>query len=100
MATTRRNKRRSTSSISPPKPRQTVCLETTDSTLYRRPAAFLNWASTARDPQAQAALLANQFIQQNRGILHQLGVAIEIAYDGSTVDLVFRTGTRVGAIPL
>jgi hypothetical protein len=100
MATARRNKRRSASSISLPKPRQTVCLETTDSTLFRRPAAFLNWASTARDPQTQAALLANQFIQQNRGILHQLGVVIEIAYDRSTVDFFFRTGTRVGAIPL
>jgi hypothetical protein len=44
--------------------------------------------------------LANQFIQQNRGILHQLGVLIETAYDRATVDLVFRTGTRVGAIPL
>ena len=89
MGTVRRNKRRSASSISLPKPRQTVCLETTDSTLFRRPAAFLNWASTARDPQAQAALLANQFIEQNRGILHQLGVVIEIAYDHSTVELVF-----------
>jgi hypothetical protein len=100
MATARRDKIRSAFPASLPKPRQTVCLETTDSTLFRRPAAFLNWASTARDLHTQAARLANQFIQQNRGILSQFGVVSEIAYDGSTVDLVFRTGTRVGAIPL
>jgi hypothetical protein len=63
MATARRDKIRSAFSTSLPKPRQTVCLETTDSTLFRRSAAFLNWASTARDPQTQAARLANQFIQ-------------------------------------
>ena len=100
MATQRRNKDRSAFSNALLKPRQTVCLETTDSTLFRRPAVFLNSASTARDPQTQTARLANQFIQQNRGILSQFSVASEVAYDGSTVDLVFRTGTRVGGIPL
>lgn len=100
MAIGRRNGIRSTFSTSFLKPRQTACLETTDSTLFRRPAAFLNWPSTARDPQTQAARLANQFLEQNRGILYQFGVVSEIAYDGSTVDLIFRTGTRVGAIPL
>jgi hypothetical protein len=44
--------------------------------------------------------LANQFIQHNRGILNQFGVTSEIAFDGSIVDIVFRTSTRVGAIPL
>lgn len=71
-----------------------------DSTVFRRHATFLVSASAGRDSQAQAARLANQFIQQNRGILNQFGVASEIAYDGSTVDVVFRTSTRVGAIPL
>ena len=100
MATGRRTRIRSTFSTSFPRPRQTVCLETTDSTLSRWPASFLNWASRRQDAHSQAGHLVNQFIQQNRGILSQFGVATEVGYDGSTVDLVFRTGTRVGAIPL
>ena len=100
MAITRRAKIRSAFSSSSPTPRPSVCLETRDSTVFRRQATFLVSASGGRDLQAQAARLANQFIQQNRGILSQFGVASEIGYDGSTVDVVFRTSTRVGAIPL
>jgi hypothetical protein len=58
----------------------------------RRPAS--------RDPNSQAARLAHQFISQNSELLSNLGVVVEPRYDGSTVELVFRTGTRVGAIPL
>lgn len=81
-------------------PRQSVCLETTDSTVFRLRATFLNLASTARDPQAQAARLGTQFLQQNRGVLANFGVEGDLAFDGSNVDVVLKTSTRVGAIPL
>jgi hypothetical protein len=44
--------------------------------------------------------LAHQFIGQNAGLLGNLGIVIEPRYDGTAVELVFRTGTRIGAIPL
>jgi hypothetical protein len=81
-------------------PRPTACLETTDSTAFRQSATFLDSVGAARDRQAQLARLANQFIRQNQGILDQFGVIAEMAYDGSTVDLIFRTSTRIGALPL
>jgi len=100
MAAARRGKVYSRFVSSIPTPRPNVCLETTDSAAFRQPATFLDSASAARDRQAQLARLANQFIHQNHGILNQFGVVVEMAYDGSTVDLVFRTGTRIGAMPL
>jgi hypothetical protein len=80
--------------------RQTACLETTDSTIFRQPATFLDSVGMTRDWQAQLARLANQFIRQNQGVLDQFGVIAEMAYDGSNVDLIFRTSTRIGALPL
>jgi hypothetical protein len=53
-----------------------------------------------RDPSAQAARLARQFIDRNHGLLANLGVAIDLDFDGRAVELAFRTDTRVGAIPL
>jgi hypothetical protein len=100
MAPARRGKIDSGLVSSIPTPRPSVCLETTDSTAFGQPATFLDSASTARDRQAQLARLANQFIHQNRGILDQFGVVAEMAYDGSTIDVVFRTSTRIGAMPL
>jgi McrBC 5-methylcytosine restriction system component len=100
MASSPRSKIRSQLLRSSPTPRPTLCLETTDSTVFRPHATFLVSASPGRDLQAQAARLASQFVQQNRGILNQFGVTSQIAYDGSTVELVFRTSTRIGAIPL
>jgi McrBC 5-methylcytosine restriction system component len=85
---------------SKPAPRQTACLETTDSTIFRQPATFLDSVGMTRDWQPQLARLANQFIRQNQGILNQFGVIAEMAYDGSNVDLIFRTSTRIGALPL
>jgi hypothetical protein len=102
MAAARPGKIRSGFVSSNPAPRSTVCLETTDSTHFRQSATFLDWAGTARDRQAQPQLarLANQFIRQNRDILDQFGVIAEMSYDGSNVDLIFRTSTRIGALPL
>lgn len=53
-----------------------------------------------RDPQAQAARLAQQFIRQNQGILKDFGISVNLTYDGNTIDLVFEANTKVGALPL
>jgi hypothetical protein len=102
MAAARPGKIRSVIASSNSAPRSTVCLETTDSTAFCQPATFLDSTVTARDRQAQPqfARLANQFIRQNQGILDQFGVIAEMTYDGSNVDLIFRTSTRIGALPL
>ena len=101
MASKRPGKIRSGFVSSNPAPRPTACLETTDSTAFHQPATFLD-SVAARDRQAQAQLarLANQFIRQNQSILDQFGVIAEMAYDGSNVDLIFHTSTRIGALPL
>jgi hypothetical protein len=44
--------------------------------------------------------VAKQFIAQNRGLLCDFGVVIEPEYDGSQVELLVKTGTQIGAIPL
>ena len=99
MTAARRGKIHSGFISSNPAPRPTVRLETTDSTSLHESATFLDSASTARDRQAQLARLGNQFILQNQGILNQFGATAEMAYDGSTVDLIFRTSTRIGRGP-
>ena len=53
-----------------------------------------------RDPQAMAARLANQFIDQNRGILNNFDVQASQDYDGQNIWLVLRTGIKAGAFPL
>lgn len=57
-------------------------------------------AQPSRDPNPQIAKLASQFIRRNRSLLKELGAEAEQYYDGSTVDVVVSTGTRVGAVPL
>ena len=100
MTAARRGKIHSGFVFSVPTPRPSFCLETTDSTVFRQPASFLDSSSGSRDRQAQLARLTNQFIQQNQAIFHQFGVIAEMAYDGSNVDLQLRTSTRIGALPL
>jgi hypothetical protein len=53
-----------------------------------------------RDPASQSARLAGHFIERNRATVSQIGASIEQQYDGSGVDLVVRTGTTIGAVPL
>jgi hypothetical protein len=53
-----------------------------------------------RDPQAQAARMAEQFVTQNRALLSLLDVRMERDYDGSDVRLLIQAGSAVGAIPL
>lgn len=76
------------------------CFEGIDSSTIRQPANILLRGQVPRDPQPQAARLAKNFLEQNRGILANMDVTAAVEYDGNTVDLVFTTGTCVGAIPL
>ncbi len=55
---------------------------------------------SSRDPVPQAARLAQQFITQNRGILNSFGVAADLHYDGTSLDLLLKSGTKIGALPL
>ena|ERR1700680_2724190 len=66
---------------------------------FANPQPSWTWPM-GREIQAQLARLTNQFIHQNQGILHQFGVIAEMAYDGSNVNLQFRTGARIDALPL
>ncbi len=84
----------------PFKPGESPCFEIVDSSTARLPATFLLKSQSSRDPQSQAARLANHFIRQNQGILGNIGISTGLDYDGSTVDIVLKAGTKVGAIPL
>jgi hypothetical protein len=77
-----------------------ICLELQDYTTVRKPAAELFAMSASRDPQAQAARLADQFITQNRALLDLLQVKVRRDYDGRDVLLEVESGSQVGAIPL
>lgn len=83
-----------------PELKEASIFETKDSSMVRIPAAFLIKGSIPRDINAMAARLSEQFIRQNNGILRNFGVQVDQAFNGSSVDLVFYTSTRVGAIPL
>ena len=76
-------------------------LEVSDSTTTDFPVLFLLPANhNSRDPQSQAARLANQFIWQNRGLLNNFGITTDLKYDGTSVRIILKIGTRIGALPL
>lgn len=79
---------------------ESPCFEIVDSSAVRLPATFLLKGQAPRDPQSQAARLANNFIRQNQGILGNIGISPGLSYDGNKVDIVLKAGTRIGAIPL
>lgn len=81
-------------------PSSQSCFEIVDSSTHYIPATFLVQGTLPRDPQAQAARLAQQFIRQNQGILKDFDVSVNLTYDGNTVDLAFEANTKVGALPL
>ena len=86
--------------ILPFKLRESPCFEILDSSTAHLPATFLLKGQIPREPQSQAARLANQFIQQNRGILQNFNICANLDYDGHSVDVIFQAGTKIGAIPL
>ncbi len=77
-----------------------VCLELQDYSVVKRSAVEFFKLKNARDPQAQAARLAEQFTKQNRALAAVLDVQIDREYDGNEVRLIIYSGGRVGAIPL
>ena len=84
----------------PFKPSESPCFELFDSSTFRLPATFLLKGQLPRDPQSQAARLANQFIRQNQGVLSNVGISSGLDYDGNSVNIIINSGTRIGAIPL
>jgi McrBC 5-methylcytosine restriction system component len=80
--------------------REASTFETEDSSTLRIPAAFLIRGSIPRDANAMSARLSDQFIRQNNGILRNFGIHVNQVFNGSSVDLVFQSGTKIGAIPL
>lgn len=84
----------------PIKPGELICMEAIDSSIARIPASFLMKGPAPRDPQPQSARLANSFIRQNHGIFSSFGISISQEYDGNSVNLILKTGTKIGAIPL
>lgn len=85
---------------SPLAPNRGICFEGHDSSLLRIPAQTLIQGELPRYPEQQAGRLAQQFVQQNLGLLADFGVIPRVAYDGENVDLLLETSTQVGAIPL
>lgn len=76
------------------------CFEGIDSSLIRIPGSLLLQAQLSRDPNPQIAKLAAHFMDRNRPLLKQLDAEAQQQYDGSSVNIMVKTGTRVGAVPL
>ena len=82
------------------KPAEEVCLELMDHSITERSAIHFFRLRGIRDPHAQAARMAEQFIKQNRALVSLLDVRIQQDYDGNDVRLLIQAGAAVGAIPL
>lgn len=77
-----------------------VCLELMDHSVTQRSAVSFFQLRGMRDPHAQAARMAEQFVTQNRALVSLLDVRIDRDYDGNDVRLIIQAGSAVGAIPL
>jgi 5-methylcytosine-specific restriction endonuclease McrBC regulatory subunit McrC len=74
--------------------------ELPDSSTVRFPADFLLRGAPTRDPNRQAARLADQFLEGNSSRFRELDLEVEPRYDGARVELLVRAGIKIGAIPL
>jgi len=92
--------RRFSSQLKAPEKIEDICIELLDHSTKRHSAIDLFRLWNARDPQASAARLATQFVQQNRPLLDLLDVRIDRDFDGQEVMLEVHSGSAVGAIPL
>ncbi len=80
---------------------ESVCLELQDhSVVHRSAVEFFRLLRNQRDPQAQAARMAKQFITQNRELMSKLCVQTQQEYDGNDVVLTVQSESAIGAIPL
>ena len=78
----------------------TKCIEMTDLSRLDFPANFLLRGDGGRNPEFQIARLCEQFIRDNRGIMHDFGVSVDSKFDGQNIYLSFHTKTSIGALPL
>ena len=77
-----------------------VCLELPDYSEARYSAIDFFQTRSSRDPAAQAARIAEEFITRNRALMMRLDARMEGDYDGRDLWLVVSSGRSVGAIPL
>ncbi len=84
----------------PPTREGEVCLELEDHSTAERSAVNFFQLRGLRDPNAQAARMAEQFIKQNRALMSLLDVSMVRDHDGDDVQLRIQAGSKVGAIPL
>jgi hypothetical protein len=82
------------------RPIQEICLELPDYSRVTRSAVEFFGSNNSANPQAQAARLAEQFIQQNSPIFQLLQVGVRRDYDGNDVLLNIESHGSVGAVPL
>ena len=78
----------------------TRCFEMSDLSVKDVPAQFLIKNDSSRNPESQIARLSHQFVNDNRGLLRDYGVSVEIKYDGQSVYLTFNSSVKIGALPL
>lgn len=100
MRPSRKRQRSTRSPLVPSAPATNVCLEVEDHSVIRRSAVDFFRLRSLRDPHAQAARLADQFVIQNRSLLSLLDVTINRDFDGSETRLLIRAGSAVGAVPM
>ena len=86
--------------LNAPAQAEEVCLELQDHSVARLSAVRFFKTYGSRDPAAQAARIAEQFIAQNRALLSRLDARVERDYDGRDLWLVITSGSAVGATPL
>ena len=91
---------RSRVSLQAPDQMAQVCLDLLDHSVKWYSAIDFFHTRAARDPAAQAARIAEQFIAQNRALLSRLDARMERDYDGRDLWLVISSGSCVGAVPL
>ncbi len=80
--------------------RETAVFEVQDNSEARIPGTSLIKGDQPRDTHGLSARLAQQLLQQNRGLLRDFNVHGDVKYDGSKVEVVLQAGEYVGALPL
>jgi hypothetical protein len=86
--------------LTPILPVHSNTFEMPDSSTYAFSADLLLRGARQRDSASQASRLADQFLERNRSHFRALDLEVQTRYDGARVELVVRSGIRIGAIPL
>lgn len=75
------------------------CLDIEDMSVKKIEAMDLFRINDKRDV-ATLARLSDQWIDNNRGIFSHYDVSVNKTFDGNSVDIILRTGNKIGALPL